>query len=283
MHVFESRSKVFADTGVLQENVIIAGTKGAQPCPVSISVSVDHREDQTIRTVPYADIVDPKDPHRFIRMAANDSDTQVAQRMVALPCTLADLGVRVSTGPVVDFRSRDLLHTEPIDGGRPLIYPGNIRNGRVEWPLAIRKAQWYRVEDAGAEKLLVPEGWYTVIKRFSAKEERRRIVAAVWSPEVQSGAVAFENHLNYLHLGGAGLDRDLAHGFSLWLNSTFVDQFFRTFSGHTQVNATDLRTMRFPSMSTLRTLGSQASTPLPEQTEIDALVDAALAGTDAAA
>ena len=33
----------------------------------------------------------------------------------------------------------------------------------------------------------------------------------------------------------------------MWLNSSLVDEFFRTFSGHTHVNATDLRTMRFPS------------------------------------
>ncbi|NYI99607.1 adenine-specific DNA-methyltransferase [Nocardioides thalensis] len=283
VHVFESRSTVFADTGVLQENVIFSATKHGSRERVMLSVSNDHHDDAAHRTVPYSDVVNPEDEHRFIRIAANDADIAIAELMLTLPCTLADLGVKVSTGPVVDFRSRRCLHTEAVDGGLPLIYPGNVRGGRIEWPREIRKAQWYLPVDAADERWLVPEGWYTVIKRFSAKEERRRIVAAVWSPDVKPGPLALENHLNYLHLGGVGLDRELAYGLSLWLNSSLVDQFFRTFSGHTQVNATDLRTMRFPRIDSLRALGAAGPDHLPEQNEIDALVDAALTAAAAAA
>ena len=117
--------------------------------------------------------------------------------------------------------------------------------------------------------MLLPEGWYTVVKRFSAKEERRRIVASVWSPSDNPGEVAFENHLNVFHIGGRGLDEDLARGIAVWLNSSVIDKFFRTFSGHTQVNATDLRTLRFPSMETLRCLGRNA---VVSQVEVDSLV-----------
>lgn len=117
--------------------------------------------------------------------------------------------------------------------------------------------------------MLLPEGWYTVVKRFSAKEERRRIVASVWSPNDNPGEVAFENHLNVFHIGGRGLDEDLARGIAVWLNSSVIDKFFRTFSGHTQVNATDLRTLRFPSVETLRCLGRNA---VVSQVEVDSLV-----------
>jgi adenine-specific DNA-methyltransferase len=88
--------------------------------------------------------------------------------------------------------------------------------------------------------------------------------------------VAFENHLNVLHHGGGGLDRDLAHGLCWWLNSSLVDKFFRTFSGHTQANAADLRTLRFPAVETLRGLGAEVSGQLPNQENIDARVNAAL-------
>ncbi len=81
--------------------------------------------------------------------------------------------------------------------------------------------------------------------------------------------MAFENHLNVFHIGGRGLDEDLARGISVWLNSSVIDKFFRTFSGHTQVNATDLRTLRFPSVETLRCLGRNA---VVSQVEVDSLV-----------
>ena len=53
----------------------------------------------------------------------------------------------------------------------------------------------------------------------------------------------FENHLNYFHENGEGLPLDLAKGLAAFLNSDAVDQYFRIFSGHTQVNATDLRNL----------------------------------------
>jgi adenine-specific DNA-methyltransferase len=122
-----------------------------------------------------------------------------------------------------------------------------------------------------------------VVKRFSAKEERRRVVAAVWDSHRNTSAVAFENHLNIFHANGAGLDRDLAVGLSYWLNSSIVDNFFRTFSGHTQVNATDLRTLRFPPLSALKALGQEQEMLLPKQNEIDRLIIEIISVMDGAA
>lgn len=283
VHVFESRSTVFADTGVLQENMIISGTKDGARDSVMLSASNDHEDDASHRHVPYGDVIHPDDPNKFVRIATNDEDTAIAERMMGLPNTLASLGVTASTGRVVDFRSRECLHTESVEGGVPLIYPGNVRNGKVLWPQEIRKAQWFAPGTAKDEKMLVPEGWYCIVKRFSAKEERRRIVAGVWSPEEISGPVAFENHVNVFHLKGEGLDRALAYGLSLWFNSSLVDKFFRTFSGHTQVNATDLRALRFPDAEALRELGHQAAETLPDQEQIDALVERILAADTLAA
>jgi adenine-specific DNA-methyltransferase len=276
VHVFESRSTVFADTGVLQENVIFSGTKGGDRERVRLSTSNGHDDNASYRDVPYNEVVHLDDPHRFIRIATNEEDTKVAERVLSLPDTLTSLGITVSTGKVVDFRSRECLLSEAAEDAVPLIYPGNVRNGLVTWPRDIRKPQWFLPVADKDKKLLVPEGWYCVVKRFSAKEERRRIVAAVWSPEYAPGPVAFENHVNVFHLRGEGLDRDTAFGLSLWLNSSLVDKFFRTFSGHTQVNATDLRSMRFPDPGSLRQLGMLTPERLPEQNEIDTLVDKVL-------
>lgn len=276
VHVFESRSTVFADTGVLQENVIISGTRAGRPGRVTVSVSTGHEDGEQRHDVPYADVVRPDDPHRFVRITTSHDDTEVAERILAMPATLPALGIAVSTGRVVDFRSRDCLRAEADPDAVPLIYPGNLRHGQVSWPQRIRKPQWFRPMARADAAMLMPEGWYCVVKRFSAKEERRRIVASVWSPDTIPGAVAFENHLNVFHAGGAGLDADTARGLMLWLNSTQVDRFFRTFSGHTQVNATDLRTLRYPDRATLHRLGASAPDHHPDQAGVDALVDQAL-------
>jgi adenine-specific DNA-methyltransferase len=118
----------------------------------------------------------------------------------------------------------------------------------------------------------MPQGWYCLIKRFSSKEEKRRVVASLWSPEDYPGPAAFENHLNVVHAGGKGLDQELAIGLTLWFNSSAVDRFFRTFSGHTQVNATDIRSMRLPSEGTIRALAKRVSSVSVSQDTVDATV-----------
>jgi adenine-specific DNA-methyltransferase len=119
----------------------------------------------------------------------------------------------------------------------------------------------------------VPAGFYVLVKRFSAKEERRRIVAAIYDPaRVPAEAVAFENHLNYYHRNGSGLPERLAKGLAAFLNSTLVDLYFRQFNGHTQVNATDLRSLNYPTEEELEALGSSIAEELPSLEHLDQLV-----------
>ena len=55
---------------------------------------------------------------------------------------------------------------------------------------------------------------------------------------------------------GRPLDPELAYGLAAYLNTDIVDVAFRRFSGHTQVNATDLRGSRYPDGATLRRAGA---------------------------
>lgn len=273
IHIFESRSTVFSDTGVLQENIVFSATCQGSTDKVVLSVSRDHNDKSVERVVSYDEVVRPGDRQHFIRILADDGDTVIANTIASLPAMLPDLGVQVSTGKVVDFRARENLREIPEPGSVPLIYPGNVKGGIIEWPREIRKDQAFVVRaEAEQKKFLLPAGFYVIVKRFSAKEERRRVVAAVWDPGQNGSPVAFENHLNVFHANGSGIDRDLAVGLSYWLNSSIVDNFFRTFSGHTQVNATDLRTLRFPSLNVLKTLGQGRDMLLPTQNEIDRLI-----------
>ena len=113
----------------------------------------------------------------------------------------------------------------------------------------------------------------------SRKGSRRRNSRdGSWRPYMtQQGSmrdlVGFENHLNYFHKQGKTLPADLAKGLALYLNSTLADQYFRLFSGHTQVNATDLRKMPYPTYQQLLRLGGYVKETMPDQGIIDAIVE----------
>lgn len=249
LHTFESRSKVFGDTGVLQEAIIVSATLATQPDTITVHTSHDHREDASSRTVPYCEVVTSD----FIHVPATQADADAVTWMdTHASDTLADLGLRVSTGKVVDFRSRDLLTHERHEHSAPMVYPANFSGTTIVHPQDdAKKPQWFTADPVTASRMLVPAGAYVIVKRFSAKEEKRRVVAAVWSG---ADAPAFDNKTNYLHDSGHGLEKSVATGLARWLNSSRVDQYFRVFSGHTQVNAGDLRQMRFPTIEQLRAL-----------------------------
>jgi adenine-specific DNA-methyltransferase len=144
----------------------------------------------------------------------------------------------------------------------------------VRWPKSDAKKPNAILLDDETARLMVPSGYYVLVKRFSAKEERKRITAAVCDPTVVPGSTyAFENHLNFFHERGGPLDRSTAFGLAAFLNSTALDDYFRTFNGHTQVNASDLRSLPYPSRHQLRELGEMISEDLPAQEILDELVE----------
>ena len=271
IHVFETRTHAFEDDDVLQENIITYAAKTGDRKPVLITSGVESDgAGSTIRLVPYDELVRPSDPEEFIRIAADETEGQVAARMEQFMATVEDLGLSVSTGRVVDFRAKPFLRDDPDLGTAPLIYPIHFDSGYIAWPKpGGRKPNALAVSD-DIEDLLVPAGFYVLVKRFSAKEERRRIVAAVLDPaRVTAERLGFENHLNYFHADGRGLPESLAKGLAVFLNSSLVDAYFRQFNGHTQVNATDLRSLRYPPREALEKLGNRVGNTFPEQRELD--------------
>lgn len=271
IHLFDSRSKAFRDDDVLQENVIIRLERGGKQGNVVVSTSTDDTfADLATIEHPFDRIVSPEDVERFIHVPT--SSRRNGEASPTMRYTLSELGLRVSTGPVVDFRLKQHLRDMPEAGTVPLLYPGHFSGSGTRWPVAGMKKPNAIALNEDTEKWLYPSGFYCVVRRFSSKEERRRIVASVVDPGSFANApvLGFENHLNVFHENKHGLPEALARGLAVYLNSTVVDENFRCFSGHTQVNAADLKLMKFPSRSALSDLGKWAAqNELLTQTMID--------------
>jgi len=151
---------------------------------------------------------------------------------------------------VVDFRLREYLLQEPGEGSAPLLYASHFHGG-FAWPRDGRKPNAIAVNPQ-TRPWLMPNGCYVVTRRFTSKEEKRRIVAHVLPADaLPDPLLGFENHLNVFHRDRHGLPERLARGLCAYLNSQRVDDYFRTFSGHTQVNATDLRRLKYPPIAEL--------------------------------
>jgi len=276
IHLFGSRRDAFSSDRVLQENVIILLERGGVQREVVVSTSTGADfADLSARVHPFAEIVTPKDLDRVINIPTSEVTTEDEFGL-----TLSELGLDVATGPVVDFRLRDHLRRDLGDADAPLLYPQHLKAGRLTWPVDGKKPNAIEVCDTTA-KWLVPTGWYVIVKRFSSKEERRRVVATLCDPGALPGdLLGIDNKLNLIRCGKAPLAELVARGLTVYLNSTRVDRAFRLFSGHTQVNASDLRRMKFPTMQQLETIGRAAANLPGDQQAIDACVAAAVGGVN---
>ncbi len=276
IHLFGARDKAFKEDNVLQENVIIFLERDGKQSDVVISTSTDDTfSDLETRNYSFERILYPGDPEGFLHIPTSE-EPDFHEASAVFKYSLSELFIEVSTGPVVDFRVRDHTLDMPEGDSAPLIYPGHFDGNNFNWP----RINWKRPNAISlyreTDKWMFPSGFYTVVRRFSSKEEKRRITASVFDPSQLPNfdLIGFENHLNVFHFRKKGLDEYVARGLAVFLNSTAVDNYFRRLNGHTQVNATDLRRLSYPNIATLCSLGRLAKqVDSTAQGSIDKILD----------
>jgi adenine-specific DNA-methyltransferase len=276
VHIFKSRKEAFADDSVLQENLIIHGIKGkehSKHITISITKGLDFKN-AVQREIARERVIIPGDSDVFIHLVDDDEGQRAMDWMSQFQTSLAKLGLEVSTGRVVDFRAFQYLRYSTTAETVPLIHPFNFKNGFVSWPVINRKKPNAILMCNETRDLMIKSKYYVLTKRFSSNEQRRRIVSAVFDPaRISAQFVGLENHLNYFHAIGDGMHPDLAKGLSAFLNCSQLDRYFRVFSGHTQVNATDLRKLFYPFKEQLKKIGRRIGDSMPDQMTIDSILE----------
>lgn len=256
IHIFESRTEAFQEDEVLQENVILLAEKVGEPREVVISSSTGRNLQKVDRhSLPYRRVIEDSAGDDFIRVATSRLDQHIVEVVDSLPYRFRELPFKISTGPVVTFRSREFLRHERFDNTAPLLWMHNIRPFGTHFLLKNGKPMHILVSDESS-RLLLPAKRYVLLKRFTAKEERRRLVAGIMeAKDSYSPFVGLENHLNYIYRTSGELSKAEALGLAALFNSALVDRYFRAISGNTQVNAAEIRSMPVPCVETVREIG----------------------------
>lgn len=261
IHIFNSRDKAFNKDGVLQENVILHGKKDSKidknKHEVIISSCNGLSDIESVSTIeiPLAEIITPEEDY-VLHIPTEVTQREIVKIVKSWRYNLRSLGLDVSTGPIVAFRARDVLTQSSDEKNAPLLWLHNVRTMQVSWPVESRKPQYVKVSEQ-SKKLLVPNGNYVLVRRFSAKEEKKRLVAApLISNAMKSKFVGIENHINYIYRKAGELSESEVLGLAAILNSSLLDSYFRIFNGNTQVSATELRNLPLPSPHVIERVGS---------------------------
>lgn len=272
MHLFESRRDHFTDDQILQEAMITWATAQANvQHEVIVSSSAGSSDLGTaLLTRHPVERVIGQDAERTIVLPAAASDAP----WEAWTATLATYGLKVSTGPVVAFRAAEHLRADASRHSVPLLWMQHIAHMKVHWPLG--KKREHIAANAASAWMLLPNTNLVVMRRFSPKEDQRRITAAPYlAGDLPGATIGLENHTNYIIRPGGELSTEETRGLAALLNSRVIDAYLRTVAGNTQVNATDLRKLPLPPLAQIvaigRALGKNATLA-----DADAAVTAAL-------
>lgn len=255
IHLFESRNKVFDKESVLQETMIVKLRKSTK-CPsyITISTSATNKDFSNLHKlkVPYRLVV--SNNHYYVHLVTDEEEVKSLQSINHFKNTLVDLGLKMKTGLVVDFRTRDLLRDKEDAETIPLIYSLHIKDGRVRFPQGAENE--YIVKDR--KGLMQENRNYLFVKRFTAKEEPRRLQCGIYLKRYLPSFhyISSQNKVNFID-GLQGLSECVVYGLYVIFNSTLYDVYYRILNGSTQVNSTEINAMPVPSIDIIKAMGKQ--------------------------
>lgn len=250
IHLFESRDKVFDGESVLQETIIVK-VKKTNVAPQYVSITTSSTSDfNDLRQfyAPYETVVSKT---RFVYLVTNEDDTKILRTINKFHKTLPEINLKMQTGIIVDFRTREVLRDELEDGAYPLLYSQHIKDGKVVWPLG-KEGEVIKTD---RKSYLQENGDFLIVKRFTSKEETRRLQCGIYLKKKYDKFkyISTQNKVNFIKCDSPCV----TYGLYVLLNSTLYDCYYRILNGSTQVNSTEINQMPIPERNVIEEMGRE--------------------------
>lgn len=255
IHLFVSRDKVFENENVLQETIIVKMRKlTILPTNVVITTTQNNSDffNKTIFEVPYTTVVSGE--NAYVYLVTNEREIKMLKQLNKWTNNLPSIGLKMKTGLTVDFRNKEILRHTAENLAVPLFYSQHIQKGKVIFPIG--KENEYIV--TSQPSLLQPNSNYLFIKRFTAKEEHRRLQCGVYLARKYPNysKISTQNKINFIG-GLTELPEYTVYGLYVLFNSTLYDQYYRILNGSTQVNSTEINSMPVPPLESIELMGKE--------------------------
>ncbi len=287
IHLFNSRTAAFKRDKVLQENIIIKANKrrkidlkksgNEEELVISSSAGMNDINKRRIRKYKLSSLINLDSYQKILHLPISDTDEEVIKIFKNWTGSLKLYNLEISTGPVVGFRSKDMIEFKKYKNTVPLILLHNIKSMKFIWPRnsgykGKPKGQ-YIINNEKSFSRLVKNRNYVLVRRFSTKDDSRRLIAAPYFKNYDPNVtmIGIENHLNYIYGKKKELTAEQTTGLAAILNSRLFDLYFRTFNGNINVSATELRDFPLPSFQLIQSLGQKIRRTKATY-DIDALV-----------
>ncbi|MEG1895801.1 MAG: Eco57I restriction-modification methylase domain-containing protein [Oscillospiraceae bacterium] len=253
VHLFVSRTKVFEQESVLQETMIIKVQKSAHQETIKITTSNSNRDFADIQTITMPFEIVVSGPEKYVYLVTTQDEENVLKYFKQFKDTLPSIGLKMKTGITVDFRCREYLRNTRDGDTVPLLYAQHIKGNRVVFPIG-KEFEYITQERSG---LLQRNKNYLFVKRFTTKEEKRRLQCGIYLKNTlpEYAFISSQNKINFIESTDRDLTEEEVYGLYVLFNSTMYDKYYRILNGSTQVNSTEINSVPVPPLDTIREMG----------------------------
>ena len=270
IHLFISRDKVFNKENVLQETMILKAIKTKEiknTIHITQSYSNEDFEELKSYNIDYNVCVE-KDNERYVYLPIDNTDIEVLETIKSFHTKLEDIGLKLKTGLTVDFRNEEYLTNNASNNSVPLFSSIHFNKGFVKFPSKEDELQYVSKDNTA---LLQKNTNSLFIKRFSSKEEKRRIQPVMFFKKdfANYEYISTENHINFIgSIDKKDINEDVIYGLYGIYNSTLYDKYYRILNGSTQVNATEINNIPIPNENIIKNIGKRLQEKVNITTEI---------------
>ena len=254
LHLFVAKQKNMKRAVPLKKNFIIAYKNGEKPENISITTSTDAGKSVTaLAPLPYGFIVDSESG--MLTLPKSAEDAKIVKYISDFPETLTSLGLKMSTGLIVDSKCEGLLFTEPIKSTVPLLRSNTIQGGTISFPQPIKKQYIAPVNPA----LIQKNKNLIIIKRIPAKSDERFVNSAIYlaSQLPAYRYISTHNKINFIDTIDKNSEMCARFAFGLFalLNSTIYDRYISIVSKSKQINSKEMRSLPLPPRNIIENIG----------------------------
>jgi adenine-specific DNA-methyltransferase len=254
LHLFVGKQKNLKRAVPLKKNFIVAYKNAPKRERVEISTSEDNGVRITkLPSLAYGFIVDSESG--VLTLPKSVEDTMIVEHISKLPETLSSLGLKMSTGLIVDSKCEGMIFSEPREGTVPLIRQNAIRNGIIAFPSKIPGQYLAPVKSS----LMQKNKNMIIIKRIPAKSDARFINSAIYlaAQMPKETYISTHNKVNFIDTQNkdAEMCPRLVFGLFALLNSTIYDRFLSIVSKSKQINAKEFKSLPLPPKNIIENIG----------------------------
>lgn len=189
-------------------------------------------------------------------------DLNLISSFSELECSLSDLNIKVSVGPVVQFRNSKFLSKDLYSNKfAPLLISNDVQdNNFINYIERENVRKTHNKSINILSKRLIRNANYLILRKVTAKDDKNLLVSAVLDKNYfDYDLIGFDNNLLYFHRlsQDSTLSLEECYGLYCYINSKYFKQFYSLINGTHTINVSDFNKIPFPAIDKLIIMGKE--------------------------